>query len=273
MTGSRVNLCRINGKMEVQIWYVRLEASPAVLRQLRSDLSEEETRRAESFRFDSHRNVFITARGMLRALLGSYVREDPAKIRFQYGLHGKPSLVSPDCTQLKFNLSHAGDVVVYAISSDLDVGVDIERIRAIDEADGIARQFFSCEEYLDWHSLPLRQRLEAFFTCWTRKEAYLKMTGGGLSVNPTEFRVSLKPDEPAALLRVPLQHQPSMNCALHDLKLVHGYLGALATRAHDCILLERYFSSAEDCLSALKQGSPFSAREGGKYSEQAGDPK
>lgn len=113
--------------------------------------------------------------------------------------------MDPDCP-LRFNLSHSGMLGTCALSVDCEIGVDVEQIRAMPDLFDIARQFFSPAECVDLKTAPPEQREAAFFSCWTRKEAYIKAIGGGISIPLDSFRVSLLPGEPVQLLSAPPQH-------------------------------------------------------------------
>jgi 4'-phosphopantetheinyl transferase len=184
---------------EVHVWRaVRVQ----VWRQLEDFyrlLSTDEKGRADKFYFDKDREHFIVSRGMLRRILGLYLERDPKQLRFCYNSYGKPFLESLG-GNLRFNLSHSQGIVLLAIAGEREVGIDVEQIRSqvIDES--IAERFFSAYEVATLRELPFQQQAEAFFNCWTRKEAYIKARGEGLSCPLHSFDVSLKPGEPAVLL-------------------------------------------------------------------------
>jgi 4'-phosphopantetheinyl transferase len=182
----------------VQVWRGSLDQSPAVRRRLESLLSDDEQERALRFRFEKDRFRYVVGRGVLRLLLARYTGLDPACVRFEYGRHQKPALAgaATPC----FNLAHAGAVVLYAFSSCFPVGVDVEMVQPELPGDGIAEHFFSRLEVATLRSLPRRERAGAFLACWTRKEAFLKARGDGLSLSLDSFDVTLAPSEPAALL-------------------------------------------------------------------------
>jgi len=110
-----------------------------------------------------------------------------------------------DGHRVEFNLSHAGDFTLIAIAQECRVGVDVERIRSGISSHVIAQQYFSASEFAELQSFPLKQRETAFFTCWTRKEAYIKALGEGLSIPLDSFDVSLEPGKPADLLIVSMR--------------------------------------------------------------------
>lgn len=161
-------------------------------------LSAEECGRAARFRFAHDSRRYVVRRGILRELIGSYLDSDPAEVTFVHNAYGKPSLAQGG---LRFNLSHSHGVALYAFCQSADVGCDIERCDAKFAAEQIPERFFSRDEVRVLRALPVHEQTEAFFNCWTRKEAYIKAVGRGLSIDLDSFDVSLAPDEPAALRR------------------------------------------------------------------------
>jgi 4'-phosphopantetheinyl transferase len=212
---------------EVHVWCSSLEPSPACLQQLTHSLSEDERERAARFYFPKDKDRFIVGRGVLRSILGAYLNLKPSELTFQYSARGKPSLAS---SAIQFNLAHSGDLVLCAVCRHRELGVDLEKMRPIPELEAIARRFFSPPEANCLLSLPEEQRQEGFFNCWTRKEAYLKATGDGITVALDKFEVSLVPGEPAALLRDKLNPHEVSRWTLGDLKPAAGYAGALAVK-------------------------------------------
>lgn len=161
-------------------------------------LSAEERNRADRFRFDRHRRRYVARRGILRELIGFYLDCDPAAVAFVRNAYGKPAVARGD---LHFNLSHSHGTALYAFCHNVDVGCDIERRDPKFAAEQIPELFFSRDEVHTLRSLPLNEQTEAFFNCWTRKEAYIKAVGHGLSIALDSFDVSLASSEPAALRR------------------------------------------------------------------------
>jgi 4'-phosphopantetheinyl transferase len=212
---------------EVHIWRASLEpTSPAQLEQLSRLLSPDERERARRFHFQRHREPFIVARATLRLLLGRYLGLATYYAGdFTYSRFGRPSLGTHD---LDFNLSHAGDLALYAFAWQRAVGIDIELVRADIEAEQIATRFFSPNERAELHRLPAAQRVEAFFLAWTRKEAYIKARGEGLSLALDAFDVSLTPGAPAVLLATRDDPAQRHRWTLHHLRPGPGYSGALA---------------------------------------------
>ncbi len=187
-------------------------------------LQPDELERANRFYFEKDRKHFAIARGFLRVLLGRYLQSDPKKLMFSYGAYGKPAL--KDGGSLRFNMSHSHGMALYALTDGRDIGVDVEYVRANFTSDDIARRFFSPFEVESLCGLPGEQRVEGFFRCWTRKEAYIKATGRGLSQSLDGFDVTLGPGERAALLRN--DDGTHERWAMADVDVGPGYAGALA---------------------------------------------
>ncbi len=211
---------------EAHLWDVDLLAAPAESERLGSFLAEDERGRAARYHFDRHRRRFIVSQGVLRALLGRYLERHPAGIVFEYGPKGKPSL--PGEPELHFNVSHSHERSVVAISAGGELGVDIERLRPLPDADDIARRFFSAREAAAYAAVPRAQRPQAFFNCWTRKEAFIKALGEGLFLALDRFDVSLVPGDPAAILRIDDDPEKARDWSLTDFRPVDGFAGALA---------------------------------------------
>jgi 4'-phosphopantetheinyl transferase len=211
---------------DVHVWVVNLEASPSCVRELWSTLSSDEKDRATSFKFEHLTSRFCVCRGLLRAFLGAYLATAPRDIELSYGKSGKPFLAGVDSFQ--FNLAHSEEMAVYAFAWGCEVGVDIERVRDIQDIAGIARHFFCPEEVADLNSVGARERLESFFACWTRKEAYIKATGEGLSASLDSFRVALQPRETPCFVHINGSTSDAGLWSLHGFRPNHEYIGALA---------------------------------------------
>lgn len=177
-----------------EVVVARLHAGPEEVRSLRPRLSDSERRRADRFRFERDRRRFIVARARLRELLAGRLDLAPQAIELAYGKNGKPGLAQRYADSgWRFNVAHCDDVAVYAFSRDSDIGVDIEAIRPVCEADALAARFFSRREYAAYSALAPRDRPLGFLECWTRKEAVVKALGDGLSMPLDERDVSRAP--------------------------------------------------------------------------------
>lgn len=207
---------------EIHIWRAHLNCVKFVLSQLEATLGPDERIRADRFHFERDRNAFVAARGILRQLLGRYLGRLPADIQFDYGPQGKPSLRLQSKPSIQFNLSHSHGLALLAFATNCPLGVDVELVRSDFATDDIARRFFSPLEVEEWHVLPDSLRVEGFFLCWTRKEAYVKAKGQGLQIPLDSFHVSLTPGQPEEL-----RSEDGLQWSLHSLRPGPGYVGAL----------------------------------------------
>lgn len=213
----------------VDAWQFRTDLPDLSLTSFEEVLSEDELNRANRFRFDRLRRGYILSRGTLRFLCSRYLDVDPRSLAFTYGPNGKPEL-DPACS-LRFNLSHSGDITVFAFARDLDIGVDVEKIRTLDDIEAIVERFFCPEEAQEVLACSDADRPLVFHTCWTRKEAFIKATGDGLSTALDSFRVNLKPGAPSCLTHVNWDQEEGRRWTLQDLDLTLPYVGALCYHA------------------------------------------
>ena len=196
-----------------------------------SILSDAEKGRAKRFVFEADRRRFVIARARLRELLGARLGIKPARVELAYGEHGKPSLARTyESSRLRFNTSHCGDLAVYALATGREVGVDVEAVRWMGDAEEVAARFFSRRENRVFRSLDHLQKPLGFFNCWTRKEAFIKAIGDGLSYPLDRFDVSLEPGQPAKILRV--DDTPGDQCGwrLESLSPAPGFVAAVVTQ-------------------------------------------
>lgn len=215
---------------DVRVWRVKLNIQDKVIRMLENLLSPDEIDRANHFMFAKDRVHFIACRGQLRILLAQASGIRPDKLQFGYNGYGKPYLVFPGSGPY-FNVSHSNNLALVAISVDFQIGVDIEFMRLNTDPLQIARNFFSRHEYQQLINLPQNQQKEAFYNCWTRKEAYIKACGKGLSIPLNEFDVTLKPGEPAKIIESRFDPSSVCNWQLDSLPVPQGYIAALAVNA------------------------------------------
>lgn len=215
-------------KNDLHVWVASLNKPQGQLNQLWEHLADDEQDRANRFYFERDRNHYVAARGLLRQLLSHYLHVAPTEIGFAYGEHGKPALAVPFAESgVQFNLSHAQGVALLAFAHEREVGVDIEQIRPLDDAVQIAERFFSAGEVAVFTAVPDTQKPQAFFNCWTRKEAFIKVIGEGLSCPLDSFDVTLLPKEPARLLRVKGSEAAAARWTMHNLEAAVGYAGAV----------------------------------------------
>ncbi|HEX4487757.1 MAG TPA: 4'-phosphopantetheinyl transferase superfamily protein [Terriglobales bacterium] len=224
---ATVDALRATG--DVHLWTVALDGEALRQEEYWQTLAEDERKRAERFHFVRDRERYVRARGRLRSLLGEYLSQDPANVQFSYGPQDKPAVEGG----LQFNLAHSGSYALYAFSFGKRVGMDIEQLRPMDDAEALAQRFFSPEECRDLISLPADQRNAAFFACWTRKEAFVKAVGGGLALPLKSFRVSLLPGEEVCLLK----NDNGGKWTLFDVHPAAGYRGAVVVEGGECQLV------------------------------------
>lgn len=212
---------------EIHVWRLRLEVPGAIVARFERLLAPDEMERAGRFQFEHLRRRFVIARAALRLLLSRYLHVPAEQILFTYGPKGKPRVTG---ASIHFNTSHSGDLALLAFAG-CEIGVDIEQIRPLPELEEIAKRFFCAQEAAELTSLPLSERERAFFRCWTRKEAYLKAVGDGLSAPLDGFQVSLRPNEPARFIHIGGDWTECGAWTLHDLSAGSQYAAALAYRA------------------------------------------
>lgn len=213
---------------ELHIW--RCHIQKCDLAALTPILSSDETSHADRYYFPKDRASYIACRGTLRSLLGKYLNSLPSLLEFQYSPYGKPSLAEKNKIgrkPIQFNLSHSSDFSLFGFTLDREIGIDVEFIRPKVVEEEIAERFFSPMETRTLRSLPADQQAEAFFRCWTRKEAFIKARGDGLSLPLDQFDVSLGPDEPAVLLRTAFDPQEASRWSLYHLNVEEGYSAAV----------------------------------------------
>lgn len=219
------------------MWGTTLERPAHVVAQLRQLLTGDERARADRFRFERDRARYTVGRAVLRILLGRYLRRAPEWVRFKYGDNGKPYLAG---NELWFNLSHSGAVALYGFGSAAEIGIDVELDDANFARERIAERFFSPAEVAVLRSLPDSLQGRAFLTCWTRKEAFIKARGDGLSLPLDSFDVSLAPEAPAALVRTAWSRGEPAQWRLEDLSDRRaGYIAAIALRSDGWRVIER----------------------------------
>jgi 4'-phosphopantetheinyl transferase len=199
--------------------------SGAVAERAAGLLSDDERRSAEPASASVRRRR-VVHRAALRTVLGGYLGRPPAALRFRYGAFGKPRLDEP--AGLHFNLSRSEDRALIAVSRRGPIGVDVERRADLPDLDALAARTFAAVERERLDELGGERRVHGFWTCWTRKEAVAKAVGAGLSMPPTSFAVSLRDDEPAAVLSFANDEPRAWRIATLD--PWPGYLGALAAR-------------------------------------------
>jgi 4'-phosphopantetheinyl transferase len=232
---------------EAHIWRTSLVRPRETVEGMRRVLARDERDRADRFRFERDRSRFIVGRALLRGLLARYLDAAPEELEFQYGEFQKPALSSGPW----FNLSHSGPSALYAFSGTGEIGIDVELDDADFASDHIAERFFSPAEVTVLRSLPIEAQPRAFLACWTRKEAFIKARGDGLSLALDSFDVTLAPDTPAALLRTEWCSEEPGQWHLEDLSDHRaGYIAAVAQRSDGLRIVER------EIVDTIEGGTP-----------------
>jgi 4'-phosphopantetheinyl transferase len=192
-------------------------------------LNDDEKARAVRLAPGSHRNHFIAARGILRSILGLYLERPASSIEFTYDQTGKPRLIQRGTSpSMRFNVSHSQGLAVYAFACHRELGVDVEAIRTDLTTNELAERYFSSKEVAEIRSFPSSYRNEAFFVCWTRKEAYLKARGDGLAVPLDSFDVSLAPTDSAEL-----RSDDSLRWTLRSFRPAQTHVAAVVAEGKD----------------------------------------
>jgi 4'-phosphopantetheinyl transferase len=213
---------------DIHLWHLRLDRSSEETAELARVLSADELERARRFRDPRWRSRFIVGRATLRQVLARRLKRRPEQVRITYLAAGKPALDERDDCGLYFNVTHSQGSGLIALCTGQPVGIDIERVRPEFAVDAIARRFFSPREQADLLALDEAERALGFFRCWTRKEAFIKATGAGLSFPLDEFDVSLAPGVPAELLAVRGDVEAARRWSLREIPAPAGHVAALA---------------------------------------------
>lgn len=209
------------------VWLLPLSQTSEALEQLASVLLPDEHERAARFHFERDRRRFIAARGRLRQLLGSYAGMPAETVRFQNGAYGKPYLVAgAGQPELQFSLSHSGEWAMAGFARGAELGVDLEQIRPMPDFRDLARDNFAPDEVAAIEGLAPDRQLDGFFACWTRKEAYVKARGLGLSLDLASFIVSVAPERHADFLS---QRDGAPGYRVDSFQPLPGFWAATAT--------------------------------------------
>ncbi|MEW6742822.1 MAG: 4'-phosphopantetheinyl transferase superfamily protein [Planctomycetota bacterium] len=229
-------------KSDLHVWRLRVDRARARVSEFQQLLDPEELERARRFVHPLDRDRFIVRRALLRTILGEYSRRPPAHLRFRVSPFGKPSLAD-DARQdqraehdLRFNLSHSHGLALLAVAPGREVGIDIERIRPEIVAEKLAERFFAPAEVAALRSLPDESQPAGFFNAWSRKEAYVKAVGRGLSLSLASFEVSLRPGEPARLLATLPDPRDAGRWSLRALDADPAYAAAVVIEGQESCL-------------------------------------
>jgi 4'-phosphopantetheinyl transferase len=211
----------------VHLWKKAFDASPHEIERCYQVLSPEEQARAQRFLVEPPRRAFILTRGTLRLLLEKYLDRPASEIIFRYTEFGKPLL--NEGNELRFNVSHTDGVALLAFGRGTELGVDVEKIRPVRDLKDLANRFFSISERQELNQLEREDELHtAFFRCWTRKEAYIKAKGEGLSIPLHQFDVSLEPGAAQALIATRPDPSEAERWMLRDVTFDPSFVAALA---------------------------------------------
>jgi 4'-phosphopantetheinyl transferase len=214
----------------IAVWQLDLQQPEPVVAALGDVLSPDERARAARFVFARDRRRFVVTRACLRALLARHGGVPASAIRFAYGAHGKPSWPDAAGGGVHFSVSHSEEVALIALARHVALGVDVEAVRPLDDLAGIAARFFTAAEAATILGVPAHQRELAFFLCWTRKEAFSKARGDGLTLSLDRYRVTCAPGEAARVVEVDGSAGEGAAWTVHDLRPAPGFVGAVVLR-------------------------------------------
>jgi len=215
----------------VRLWWLRLDSSQADVNACYEWLSSKERDRTERFKIERSRTAFVLTRGTLRSLLAQYLGKKPEELRFGYESWGKPFLEGE--SSLRFNVSHTDGLALIGVVKERNIGVDVEKVKTETEVARLAERFFSRRENDDLKGLQGDELRAAFFRCWTRKEAYIKARGEGLSLPLHQFDVSVARDERKALLATRPDALEADRWILRDVPVRTGYMAAVAVEENE----------------------------------------
>lgn len=225
------------GQAEIQVWRINLAQDTAGEDRLKACLSAEERERTGRFHFAHDRRRFVIRRAALRHLLAAHLSVSPDAVRFLPGSHGKPGLLGQaGPAGLRFSCSHSADLGLVAMARGRELGVDLEQHRPLADAGDLTNAFFSPCEIAELKGVPPELKARSFFDCWSRKEAFVKAIGLGLSFPLHRFAVSLAPDQPAALLRVEDDPGAVNRWKMLSLDITADYSAALVFEGRDANL-------------------------------------
>jgi 4'-phosphopantetheinyl transferase len=215
------------GAMEVLVLQCSLD--PASATASAASLSTDEAARAARLHRPQDRELFVRGRAWLRRVLGSYLEVPAHEVRLVMGEHGKPALAAPHAW-LQFNLSHTASLALLTLARARAVGIDVETIQPMSDMAAIARRQFAPSEWLRWSQLPRDEQLSAFYACWTRKEAFVKAVGAGLSLPLDGFEVAFEPARPASLLSIGGSPHRASSWSMWAFEPLPGFCAAVVAR-------------------------------------------
>lgn len=229
----------------VDVWFVPLQSPQHDYERLFETLSDDERKRAERFYFDVHRRRFAIGRAVLRSILSRYLGCDAAEVCFDYGSHGKPVLSGAGAgLDLTFNASGSNDLAVYGVTRGREIGIDVEWMEPDRSCDKIVERFYTEAEKQAYRQVSAAEKREVFFQSWTRKEAYIKAIGDGLSRPLNSFELSMAPGDGPCVLRDNQDPDAATRWTIRDLKPATGYAGAMVVAGMDWEIRERPFEGS-----------------------------
>ena len=230
--------------VQADVWFWSLDQDQGADHDAKSLISRDESERADRFVKPIDRRRYIAGRAGLRRVLSTYLDCCPESLSFTYNEWGKPELSAVRRERPHFNLSHTAGRAMLGVCVEAPIGVDIEEIRPLQE--DVASHFFTARECADLAGLPEAEQLEGFYRCWTRKEAFVKAHGAGLSLPLTSFDVALEPDDSASLLRRLDRDIDVLDAwTLRNVNAGLGFCAALAVKARGRDVVIRYRSSCD----------------------------
>lgn len=228
----------------IYLWLLDLNTTNQDKASLQELLSPRERQIAQRFRLEQHRNRYIVTHGRLRQILGHCTGELPKSLQFLLGRGGKPQLYGPyPCLRrIRFNLSHSAHLALIGVTLDADIGVDLEVIRPLNDLSVMANTWFSASDIADLATLQGNERINGFYRCWTRKEAFLKALGQGLTHPLNAFHISFKSTGQAQVVAMGNhQSREQRLWSIFDITPHSNFLGAVVAQGHDLQLVHCQF--------------------------------
>lgn len=223
----------------IHIWKINYPDFSGKQKILLEILNNTEKERSDKFHFKTDRKRYITTKALLKIILAQTLSTEPGQINFEFNKYGKPLIKNSNSPH--FNVSHSADIGIIAITDVASIGVDVEKYRKRMNSPKVAKRFFSEKEAKAFLSLPHEQRLQGFFNCWTRKEAFIKALGLGLAMPLRDFDVTLKPGEETILEHVIRNGEHAEDWTLKNIPLENDYAAAFAVKAK--IFRDYYWSA------------------------------
>lgn len=251
---NETNTKNILPRRVVQVWKADLDTHAHQAGDFYKVLSQDEQCRAFRYQFVRDRQRFIVARGILRFLLADYLDVHPHEIRFDYGAGGKPEVIKPE-TQLTFNLSHSGSAVLYAISRENEIGIDIETLRFDPVAGSIASLIFSDREQAILDTFPVDQKTVALLRGWTRKEAYVKARGTGLFFPLKQIEVPFGPVVSNFRINTEYRLHTEGHFRLYSFSVFPGYESALVIGGDPALIMYKTWPEQTEVTEAATRYS------------------